>query len=234
VLCLAAACAAPGTGGESLGEIRCWGTLREALRDGRTQARVDVASVAGKGVYAVGALAGLEGEVTVLDGEIWVSKGKIRPPATTRSATASAPATVLFAAEVPHWQDVEVEENVDPSVFEEFLEQAAARVGLDPGEPFAFVVEGPLTYLRMHVIAGECPMRARMLNKEISSPPYEKRVDRVEGRLVGIFATNAAGKLTHQGAKTHTHVLLSEGDGITGHVESVGIAAGSVLRLPQR
>lgn len=35
-----AGCAAPGT-------VRTWGTLQQALRDGQTEARVDVADVAG-------------------------------------------------------------------------------------------------------------------------------------------------------------------------------------------
>jgi len=217
-----------------VGQIQCWGTLREALRDGQTQARVDVASVAKKGVYGVGALAGLEGEVTVFDGEIWVTKGRKRPPETIRSVSSSTPATVLFAADVPQWHEVKVDEDVDPSVLEAFVEQAAAKSGLDTDKPFAFVVEGTLPHLRMHVIAGECPMRARMLGKEMSSPPYQKHFDKPQGRLVGIFAKGGAGKLNHAGANSHIHVLLTDGDGITGHVESTGIAAGAVLRLPRR
>ena len=129
LLFLLAACAA--TGAEPTrkatpktpwpGRIESWGTLREALRDGQVQGRVAVADQVREDVYAVGALEGLRGEVTIADGEVWLSEVGEDGSVTTRTAATSAMATVLFAAEVPRWTSVTVKETVDPSVLDAFL-----------------------------------------------------------------------------------------------------------------
>src|SRR4051812_1453629 len=67
------------------GAVETWGTLREALHDGHDEARVALAEVAERGVYAIGALAGLRGEISVEDGEVWVTLGDALEPATRRS-----------------------------------------------------------------------------------------------------------------------------------------------------
>jgi acetolactate decarboxylase len=214
--------------------LRTWGSLREALRDGQTQGRVTLSSVTAPGVYGVGAMAGLDGEITIVDGEPLVSRvrdGRVR---TERSAAGEA--TLLVTAQVSAWRDVAVTADVDPSQLDEFLAQSAEAAGLDPDAPFPFVIDGELRHLRLHVIAGECPIRARMLGAEPKSPPFARHFDRVRGKLVGIHARNASGVLTHHGSAVHLHAVvghheLTGHDEFTGHVESVGIAAGAVLRL---
>ncbi len=215
------------------GEIRSWGSLREALRDGRSEARVALADVAREGVWGVGVLEGLAGEITIADGEVWITEGDAASPVTTRTRAAEARATALFTAEVAEWQELTVEEAVDPSVLDAYLASRARAVGLDPTRPFPFVVEGALVHLGMHVVAGECPIRARRMGRAMASPAYELHASSVTGRLVGIYASDSSGILCHAGSKSHAHVLLDGDPALTGHVETVGLAAGSRLRLPR-
>jgi acetolactate decarboxylase len=230
---LVAACATTDTPTSAAwrGDVERWGTLREALRDGQDQARVSVDEVARKGVYAVGALEDLRGEVTVFDGEVWISEGRGKSATTTRGQ-AAAQATVLFAAEVGEWREVAVETDVDPSELDAWIARQAEAAGLDTTRPFPFVVQGGLRRLHMHVVAGECPIRARMLGRETTPPAYELHAETIEGRLVGFFAANASGILCHANSRTHVHALLEKDGGLTGHAESVGLAAGAVLLLP--
>ncbi len=214
------------------GDIERWGSLREALRDGQDQARVAVADVARKNIYALGALDGLRGEITVVDGEVWISEGHVKNPVTTRGTATSANATVLFAAEVREWREFVVDKAVDPSELDAYIARQAEAAGLDTTKPFPFLVEGGLQHLEMHVIAGECPMRARMLRQPMTSPAYQLHADSTKGRLVGIYATDSSGILCHMGSKTHVHALLERDGGMTGHAETVGLAAGAVLKLP--
>ncbi len=214
------------------GDVEHWGTLREALRDGQDQARVAVAEVARKGVYALGALEDLRGEITVVDGEVWISEGHAERPSTTRGLTTDASATVLFAAEVHSWRAIVVETDVDPSELDAYIAQQARSLGIDTSRPFPFLIEGGLRHLDMHVLAGECPIRARMLGEEMSSPAYQLHSPSVEGRLVGMYAADSSGILCHMGSSTHVHVLLDQDGGLTGHAETVGLAAGAVLELP--
>jgi len=206
--------------------------LRDALRDGQDQARVAVAAVVRDDVYAIGALAGLRGEITVVDGEVWVTEGHVEHPVTTHGRTTDAAATVLFAAKVREWRRIPVEMPVDPSELDAFVGREARSAGLDVSRPFPFLVEGGLTHLSLHVVAGECPVRARMLGKAMTSPAYQMHVDHTDGRLVGFYAANSSGVICHMGASTHVHAVLDREGGMTGHVETVGLAAGAVLMLP--
>lgn len=224
---LLAACAgtAPTAG------VRSWGSMREALRDGQTQARVDAAAIASEVTMGVGAAADLDGEITILDGEVLRTRVVDGRPTTTPTDT--APATLLAVADVPLWTEVTIDRDLDAAALEAFVEERAAAAGIDTSAPFGFQVRGALKDLRLHVINGQCPVRARMMGDELTKPPFEREHASIDGALVGIYARDAAGQLTHHDSSMHVHAVLG-GDGgrWTGHVESTGVSAGSVLRLP--
>ncbi len=55
------------------------GRMREVLREGNTQPRISLVEVAQRpGAIGVGALAGLGGEVTVVDANVWIAAGPRR------------------------------------------------------------------------------------------------------------------------------------------------------------
>ena len=231
-LVLLPACHAP-RGAAWKGDLASWGTLREALRDGSDQERVRLTEVGGANVYGLGALAGLAGEVTIVDGEVWVTRGD-STHVTTRGRSVDEGATVLFTWEVERWQDVRVRTAVDPSELEVFVEARAREAGIDTSRPFPFLVKGTLEHLDVHVVNGECPIRARMMGNEASANAFRLSTPSTPGILVGIFAPDSVGVVCHMGSRTHVHAVLEENGGLTGHVETVGLAAGSVLQLPAR
>ncbi len=56
-------------------EVRQDGSMREVMRDGQTEGRVLLSEAAEEsGAIAVGALEWLGGEVTIVEGEAWVSR----------------------------------------------------------------------------------------------------------------------------------------------------------------
>lgn len=212
--------------------VHTWGTIREALRDGKTEARVDLADAVTPTMVAVGAVAGLDGEISIIDGTCYVSRSRGGTLETLRSPDLSA--TILFAAEVPEWQTLDITEKVDSTQIATFVASSAQSIGIDTREAFPFVIEGDLLRLQVHVLAGECPIRAQMLGEEMTSPPFRKRLDRVHGKLIGIHASQGGGVITHHGSPTHVHALITGKNSFTGHVDTVSIAAGAVLRLPKR
>lgn len=210
--------------------VRTWGTLREALRDGKTEARVRVADVAGPNFVAVGAIADLQGEITVVDGVCHVAYVRDGTIWTKRSNEVDA--TILFGADVRAWQRVEITQDIAAGDLEGFVATQAKRAGLDLAKPFPFVIDGELRGLSFHVLAGECPIRARILGQEMKKPPAHRELAKTRGKLVGIYAENGGGVITHHGDGLHVHVLVASGDEVGGHCESVAVAKGSVLRLP--
>lgn len=214
--------------------LTSYGTLREALRDGRTGGRVALSELdLGPDSFGVGALAGLAGEITLDGGTAWITEPDGRGGLVTTTQPGAREATVLFVARCASWSEHVVERDVSPAELDAYLGGLVEQAGFAPGARLPFVVDGPLAEVHAHVIAGECPIRARMLEQPVTHPPFELRAARLEGRLVGLWARQAGGELTHMGSDTHLHLLWRHaGATATAHVESVGLAAGSVLRLP--
>ena len=82
--------------------------MREVLREGRTQSRVALEDVTSRsGAVAVGALAGLGGEITIVDGETWIARSVDGVPEVTGPGPESSDdATVLTASHVDDWIEI--------------------------------------------------------------------------------------------------------------------------------
>lgn len=213
------------------GRVHQWGELRQVMRDGRTEGRLALADLSFACGCGVGACEGLDGEITMLGGQTWVSRAPTPDRLITERAPKSGRATLLAVADVPRWVDVPVERDVAPEAFDDFVRDAAIEHGIDPAAPFPFVVVGMVFDLDWHVVRGACPHRP--VDDEGSPPPapFCRSDSATEGRIVGIHAENAAGVLTHRNSRTHVHVIVDDG-AHTGHVDRIGVRAGATLRLP--
>lgn len=207
------------------------GTMHAAIGKGEHQGRVALSSLAKPGFYGVGALEGLAGEVTIVDGEVVVSV--VDGGAIESVDPTGRQATLLVGAQVEAWRETRLDAEIAAGDFDAAIARAT---DVDGEEPFVFVVRGAVRELHYHVINGACPVHARRAGIELSEEqqPASRTLATGEATLVGIFARDAAGKLTHPNTSTHVHVVLEEADGrrVTGHVESVALEAGASLRLP--
>ena len=221
--CRATAPAAPVT-------VSAWGTMREVLREGRTEARVTPVQVVGPGAVGVGALAGLAGEVTVLDGRVLVAtatglSSEASGTCRVREAGPEDEAALLVLAEVPAWEEHEL--GAASSYGE--LEEAIARVLRQRGHDLAVAVpvrvRGRARELELHVLDGACPTA-----QPDGPPPWRWRGAADEVELVGFFAEGSAGRLTHHARASHLHAVVP---GRMGHLDEVALE-GAVLLLPAR
>lgn len=213
---LFAGCTAPPAG------VRTWGTMREVLREGRDAGRVTPVEVATDRTVGVGALAGLAGEVTIVDGHVWIAVAHDGQPPTVRNATAADRAALLAVADVARWTEVPLGTCASYDDLERRIAEALAAGGLDPTlQPVR--VRGRASLVRLHVIAGACPIA----NPDGPSPwRFAGPVEAIE--LVGLFATGAAGRLTHHDRRSHLHAVAP---GLTGHLDDVALTD-AVLLLP--
>ena len=214
--------------------------MHEAIGQQRHEGRVRLSELVTRPhFFGVAALEGLGGEVTIHDGKVTItgvdSSGQLQPG---ESPALSHEATVLVGAYVPSWTEHRLSGSVGRDGFDQTIADAATEAGIDTSKPFVFTVEGEFAGLGFHVINGACPMHARLKNIELpqSSRPFESELEKVRGTIVGVFARDAVGKLTHPGTSTHTHVLFEDGTSgktATGHVEWVRLNEGTVLRFPR-
>ncbi|HEX5053247.1 MAG TPA: hypothetical protein VFZ65_15840 [Planctomycetota bacterium] len=225
LLFVAAACAAPGP--EAPGPVRMWGTLREVLREGHSEARVALAGVARADTVGVGALAGLAGEVTVLDGHVLVAcaSGAAAGVAPERCAVRDAgpgdAAALLVLADVPAWQEFALGACESYEALERAIAEHLRQRGHDLAEPIALRVRGRATHLALHVIAGACPIA-----HPEGPPPWRHDGAAEAVQLVGFFVEGSAGTLTHHMHRSHLHAVAGD---VMGHLDEVALAEATLL-----
>jgi hypothetical protein len=235
VLALAASCHSSGgarTDGAWHGPIDIHGAMREVMMEGKTQGRVALDTLQGDpALVAIGALAGLEGELVALDGIVWTTRAKpLGVLETHAGATHGEQATMLASARVESWIRVPIPGGLAWQGLDEFVEQAAREHGLERTPTFPFVIEGGLFEVRAHVLNGRCPMGGP---GPAESEPVRRFLPEVHARLVGFYTTLPPGTLTHHGQRTHLHLLVKEGEPIAAHVDDLRVAPGAVLKLPR-
>jgi alpha-acetolactate decarboxylase len=222
------------------GTILQYGKMHAAIGQQQHQGRVEFSKVLERPhFFGVAALAKLAGEATILDGKLTVTrvndKGELKADEPT---SLNDSATLLIGAYVPSWTEQKIASDVEPNALEQMVVDAADRAGIRTEKPFVFTLEGNFSQLRLHVIHGACPLHARLKKIELARElqPVEVELEKVQGTLMGIFAKDAVGDITHPATSTHMHLVFKDarsGKIVTGHVEQIGVLKGSILRLPK-
>lgn len=203
------------------------GSMMEVMRDGRTEERARIVEAArGPDVVGIGALTGLAGEVSIVDGAVWITRslpgGRL---VTTQGAAADEGATLLVTASPPEWTELPIDRDID-------LEELASWAGFESRDwsVAPFVVQGRLIDLDGHVLNGACPYREPI---PAGKEPVRRHAAMVFGTLVGFWARDGAGTITHAGQTIHAHAVVRGDETFTAHVDRVRIGGGSILRVPR-
>jgi len=179
-------------------------------------------------LYAIGPVAGLQGEITVLDSQVFVSK-----VVGARSVVDLEPkvkSVFLVYASVPAWRSVALPTNVvtEPDLATFLQSQLPANTRS------AFQVHGTALRARYHI------QNYHGKAKDLTHEAHDKAkvffgLTNVPVELVGFFTNREddGGTFVHQGQTTHIH-LISKDCRHMGHLESIQLAPKSTLLLPEQ
>ncbi|QDT93644.1 Alpha-acetolactate decarboxylase [Gimesia algae] len=216
-----------------------YGKMHEVIGKQKHQGRVKFSDLTAKPhFYGVAALESLAGEATVFDGKVILTKVNSDGALSSETLSQKTQAALLVGAYVESWTEHSVTTTVKSDDLDSLIEQTAKKIGLNTNEPFMFVIQGDFQNVRAHVINGACPIRARMQKEDLPERkrPYEADLIKITGKLVGVFAKDSVGDITHPATSTHLHLLYKDdrsGEMRTGHVEQVTLQPGVTLMLPE-
>jgi alpha-acetolactate decarboxylase len=218
------------------GKVQQWGTLREVMHGEIMDGQVRLSDVTGKShVFGIGAPDKLQGEILIADSVAWVAKVQDGNRIVTQRSSPEDSAVLLAISQVPRWTGVTVDQDVSVEEFDDFIQKTINQTGLDKLETIPFVIEGQFSSLNLHVLNGQCPFAEVGVKLEGAGPPHRTMLNDVQGLLVGFYAENGAGRITHHSTRTHVHALVGTGDNrVAGHVDTVALKAGTVIRVPVR
>jgi len=210
--------------------VQQYGAMRDVLRMGNTQARISFEEMCKKPhAIGVGALSQLQGEITVLDGHIFVATTPDGLSASTTSGDKNpGSATLMTLAHVERWHHDTLPDSMP---LEQAIESVARSHGIDSDTPFPFIIEGIAATYELHVINGFCPVATPDLAPE--DQPWRTRGESTALKVVGFFARDRHGVMTHHGSNLHIHAIIHDGDEIiSGHLDAIEMDSGSVLSVP--
>lgn len=213
--------------------VRSFGSLREMHHENKTGEVVKLGEfLPNENLYAVGALADLAGEITIIDGETYLAYPTDRDSvAIVRSKNADVGATLLVLSEVKSWRGVKSERAVPFEELDGLIAELVSAVGIPTGIRIPFLVEGPVEQLQWHVIDGRRLERGGSSHEDHQRAAVRLSVERAEVRLIGFYSESDQGVFTHVNSKTHVHCVLEEPQS-SGHVDGVVLPAGTTVLFP--
>jgi len=217
------------------GEVQVHGALRAMFHEGQTGSMVELdAMLPNPDLYAVGALADLSGEVTVIRGKAYLSYADGADKARTEAPSpTSAGATLLVAAIVPGWRSYTTESPIRFEDLDEEIAKLAAAAGMSLNERFPFLLRGHFEDLQWHVIDGRRLTGAGSSHQDHLAAATKMRLDRTSATLIGFYSQGDQGVFTHMGSTTHIHCVIDDPLS-TGHVDHVTIPTGTTVEFPAR
>jgi len=188
---------------------------------GELNAKIKLDSLNKNGLYGIGPLEGLRGEISIINGRVFVStiKGnnqihvEIKP---------DAGAAFFVYANAKKFKNVKLPEDVtNLKQLDKFLFK-----NLNNKDAFVFKLEGEIESGKIHV-------QNLPPNTKVSSPKeahqgqvdFELTKSRVE--IVGFYSNSAKGIYTHHDTNIHVH-LLNEDKTIMGHCDAVSFNPKSI------
>lgn len=218
--------------------VRWFGALHEIMAEGKLDARVRIAdAAAARHTFGVGALSGLRGEVTILDGVAWIAQSRGDGTVSVSDVLArdtDESAALLVVGDVPSWRDVTVHEDVPFERLDAYLAQQLEAQGFSLRSPVPMLVTGPLADVRWHVVDGSKLGAGADHSAHLRSGATGVIAAGSPGvTLVGFFSREHAGVFTHMGSSSHLHVVAAA-PAISAHVDGVVLLEGARLRLPSK
>ena len=177
---------------------------------------------------ALGPLAALRGEVTVIDGRPFVSTVAAGQVAVEQSFGHGA--CFLVYAQVRRWRwtasrrPLAVAPDLDP-----ILQRAATAAGLDADVPFPFRCEGRVAAATIHVLDKRDGLPHNPARHEEAKVRFELADEDVE--LIGFRSIRHQGVFVPGGSTMHIH-LTARGGRLAGHVDALQFNPGWRLALP--
>ncbi len=232
VACATGKTPAPGNHPSWDGNIRVHGALHAMMHEGQTGPTVALDSLLpDPELYALGALAELAGEITVVRGNVYLSCPDGDTTRTETLTQTDAAATLLVSSRVPAWRSVPIERPIPFDEFDTEIARLATEAGITTDVRFPFLMEGEFEDLEWHVIDGRRLTSGGTSHQDHQSAAVKGRRDRASATLVGFYSQADQGVFTHMGSQTHVHCVLDD-PLVTGHVDHVAIRAGTTVRFP--
>ena len=217
----------------TLPQVEIAGALFKMMHQGDRGPNAELLSVQDQPhLYGLGAMEGLDGEVTIWDGQVWISRPADQSRVqTTQTANATDSATLLVHSTVPQWTQITLTSSLDDSSLEVRIQEHAKAHGLSTEEAFPFTIVGQSKQTQWHVIDGTKITDEAHGHEAHMQTAIKGSIENETVHIVGFYSPKHKGVFTHHDSTVHSH-LISKEQNLTGHIDSLSLHEGAILSLP--
>ncbi len=224
------------------GMVEYVGAQRDIFKTGKAASVVSLEDLAGrKGLYAMGPVDGLDGEITVFDSKPYITK--VRGANYIAENTWKHGAFFLVWTEQTNWTDIPLPATVRGYVdLQKFVKEQAQKSGIDTTKPFPFLLSGTPVEIKWHINVDRT--EGKPITKESfykSKQPFVTKNEPVD--IIGFYAEHYDGVFLTKytpvikegsGLENAIHIhLVSRVSKAAGHIDDLTLGEGMVLRLPK-
>lgn len=213
--------------------IQSYGHYKKMIHMKKTSGVVNLSkAIPSDNSYAVGAIQEGLGEITVIDGQVWLDYGKDGIGNSSNTIPANEQAVLLVTSQVKKWQNAKISNELSNEELFKAILQKAGELGLNTNEPFPFLLEGSFEKLIIHVINGKDPQfKGHGGQAKLFRQAKEERNNQ-KATVVGFYSAKTQGVYTHPGEYWHLHAVIKE-ENIGAHVDGISTNANIILKLPR-
>ncbi len=231
------------SGAKKAGMVEYVGAQKDIFVSGKAASVVSLEELADrKGLYAMGPIDGLDGEITIFDSKPYITQ--VRGSDFTLDKSFKHGAFFLVWAEQTKWTDVPMPGAVKGYVdLQKFVKEQAQKAGIGATKPFPFLLSGTPVEIKWHINTdrtGGKPITKESFMK--SKQPFVTKNERVD--IVGFYAEHYDGVFLTKytpvikegsGMENAIHIhLVSRTSKAAGHIDDITFGEGMVLRLPKQ
>lgn len=204
------------------------GAMHNVMHQGELAGIISLDTITARtGLYGLGPVEYLQGELLILDGQTYVSTVGADSSMTVQQQS-SVKAPFFVYGNQTEWNIVMLPDSVR-TLFQ--LEGHMNAVAQTMTKPFVFKLNGLIEQAAIHV-------QNLAAGTAVSSPAeaHQGQVDYelkdVEADIVGFYSTEHKGIFTHHDSNMHLHLITADRK-MMGHLDAVIIKPGTTLYLPK-
>ena len=223
------------------GLVEYYGSQKTIFDIGKAEAKVPLAAMSGDAAsFGVGAVAGLDGEITVFDGKPYVTK--VRGNGFTMDNSQDHAAVFAVWTKNTQWRDEPVPAEVQTYLdLQRHVKARAAAAGIDTSKSFPFLLTGTPAEVKWHInvdLTEGKPIDSKLFAKSKANYVMKNEPVDIIGfhseKHAGVFISAYAPAIKEKDVKNTIHFHLVSRDGKSaGHIDDIVLGAGMTLRLPQ-
>ncbi len=210
-------------------DVQIHGKLKEIMMQNQLQSRIDLNEIElNSKRYGLGALAGLEGEIMILEGKPFISKaieGQV-----LMESSRDYGAALLVSSEVEEWTTTNLKSLSDLGSLEKLIEEKAKEENLKTEGIIPFMIKGKINRIEWHIINAVEATEASHEAYKSSGKEDVSKSEEVE--ILGFFSKKHEGVFTHHGSFLHLH-FINKNRTIMAHVDELMSQNEAQLFLPK-